>query len=291
MLQGILEQLFEFAAKSIPSERILEAKKSYQKETGEIYEDDKSYNTRMALFLEWYLFDNYQPDSSKTILEVLLEEKPESWSQDQIKIFNEINENIQALFLVKKVKGDSVKVLNLFTDDVYLVQEKDSGLIFRKNDIFQGRIISYKEQYYFTGNYCFHPEKTHKFIKPEIKSVAKTIIQYKNDLAKVEKALLQANKTLKKQELDIQKLNEKKTNTDSENKISKFNEKLNVLIGEKENQAQIIRGLEGEVFKIKNDKIKVEGKKQINALINRFAYMNLKWERSRQIDIYDIYKN
>ena len=28
MLQGILEQLFEFAAKSIPSERILEAKKS-----------------------------------------------------------------------------------------------------------------------------------------------------------------------------------------------------------------------------------------------------------------------
>ena len=74
MLLEILEQLYEFAAKLLPSEQIMEGKKSYQKETGEIYEDDKSYNTRMALFLEWYLFDNYHPVSSKTILEILLEE-------------------------------------------------------------------------------------------------------------------------------------------------------------------------------------------------------------------------
>ena len=60
MVGGILEKLFEFAANSIPSEKIFEAKRYYQKETGEIYEDDKSYNTRMTLFLEWYLFDNYQ---------------------------------------------------------------------------------------------------------------------------------------------------------------------------------------------------------------------------------------
>ena len=44
MLREILEQLFEFAAKNIPSDQILEAKKAYQKETGEIYEDDNSYN-------------------------------------------------------------------------------------------------------------------------------------------------------------------------------------------------------------------------------------------------------
>ena len=40
-----------------------------------------------------------------------------------------------------------------------------------------------------------------------------------------------------------------------------------------------------------NDKIKIEGNKQINALINHLAYKKLKWERSRQIDISDIYKN
>lgn len=291
MLHEILEQLFEFAAKSIPSEQILEAKKSYQKETGEIYEDDKSYNSRMALFLEWYLFDNYAADSSKTILETLLEDNPEAWDSDKFNIYNAIKESIQALFQVKKVKDDSVKVLNLFTDETYLVQEKDSRLIFRKNDIFQGRVIFFQEQFHFTGNFCFHPEKTHKYIKPEIKTISKTLIQYKKDLATIEKALLKANKNLKNLEFDIEKLKEKISNSDSEYKIAKLNKNLALLIEDKETQTNTIQKLESEAFIIRNDKIKIEGKKQINALANRFAYMNLKWERSRQIDISDIYKN
>lgn len=291
MLHEILEQLFEFAAKSIPSEQILEAKKSYQKETGEIYEDDKSYNSRMALFLEWYLFDNYAADSSKTILETLLEDNPEAWDSDKLNIYSAIKESIQALFQVKKVKDDSVKVLNLFTDETYLVQEKDSRLIFRKNDIFQGRVIFLQEQFHFTGNFCFHPEKTHKYIKPEIKTISKTLIQYKKDLATIEKALLKANKNLKNLEFDIEKLKEKISNSDSEHKIAKLNKNLALLIEDKESQTNTIQKLESEAFIIRNDKIKIEGKKQINALANRFAYMNLKWERSRQIDISDIYKN
>ena len=290
MVRNYLEQLFEFAAKSIPSEQIFEAKKSYQKETGQIYEDDKSYNTRMTLFLEWYLFDNYQEQSSKTILEVLLEENPESWNADQIKTFNNFNENIQGLFLVKKVKGNGVKVLNLFTNQIHLVQEKDSGLIFRKNNIFQGRIIYFENQYYFTGNFCFHPEKTHKFIIPEAKNIEKFLSQHKNDLIKIKKKLHKVNKNLKKYEIDINKLNENIKNTSSINKIEKLKQKLQNFHEEQEKQIQITQQLQEEVFNIENNKIKFEGRKKINELLNRFAYMNLKWERSRQIDISDIYK-
>jgi len=52
MPQKILEPLFKFAAKTIPKEQILAAKKFYHMETGNFYEDDKHYNSRMALFLE-----------------------------------------------------------------------------------------------------------------------------------------------------------------------------------------------------------------------------------------------
>ena len=291
MLQEILEQIFEFTAKSIPSEEILEAKKSYQKETGEIYEDDKSYNSRMGLFLEWYLFDNYENESSNNILELLLEKKPEAWSNDQIAKFKEINENIQGLFLVKKVNNNSVKVLNLFTDDIYLIQDKEPKLIFRKNDIFQGRIIIFQKQFHFTGNYCFHPEKTHKFIKNEIREVAKFLIQNKKDLANIENVLLKEKRILQKQEININNLKDKLKHVDSENKIKNINQEINFLNGEKEKKFQIIKDLEGEVFNIKNVKTKIEGKQKINNLLNRFSYMNLKWERSRQIDISDIYKN
>ena len=291
MVGEILEQLFEFTAKSIPSEKIFEAKRSYQKETGETYEDDKSYDTRMALFLEWFLFDNYPNESSNNVFDLLLAENTDNWDSDQIINFKKINENIQGLFLVKKVKGDIVKVLNLFTDNIYLVQEKDSGLIFRKNNIFQGRIINFQNHYFFTGNFCFHPKETHKFIKLEISSVANFIDQNKRDLAIVENGLLKEKKILQKQEINIAKLIDKIKYIDSDNKITNINQDLKILIEKKKYKFKIIEDLKNEIFKIKNNKIKIEGRKKINGLLNRFAYMNLKWERSRQIDITDIYKN
>ncbi len=289
MLQEILEHLFEFAAKSIPSDQILEAKKAYQKETGEIYEDDKSYNIRMDLFLEWYLFDNYLPEKSKTVIEILIEDNQETWPEDKLKIYQSITETIQGLFLVKKIKDDHVKVLNLFTDEIYMVQEKDTRLIFRKNDIFQGRIIFFQEQFYFTGNFCFHPEPTHKYIKPEIKTIARVQIQHRKDLTKLEKLLAKENNKLKKLEAQIDKLNKKISNAGTED--TRFNQKLSLLNDESEGIDKVIQGVEKEISVIKHDKIRVKGNEQINKLINKFAYMNLKWERSRQIDISDIYKN
>ena len=171
MLHIFLEQLFEFAAKMIPEEQILAAKQTYQLETGAIYEDDKSYNSRMALFLEWYLCNNYAPKSSKTVLENLLENNSEECNSEKLTFYRSVSESIQSLFFIKKVNDDSVKAVNLFNDENYLVRENDSRLIFRKNDIFQGRIINFQKNIHFTGNFCFHPEKTHKYIKSEIKII------------------------------------------------------------------------------------------------------------------------
>jgi len=291
MPQKILEQLFKFAAKTIPDEQILAAKKTYQMETGTIYEDDKSYNSRMALFLEWYLFNKYAPNSSKTVLQVLLENNSEEFNNDKLNIYKSISESIQSLFLIQKVNDGSVKAINLFTDEIYLIQEKDSLLIFRKNDIFQGRIIYFQNHFRFTGNFCFHPKKTHKYIKSEINLIAKKLNQYKKDLAKTEKTLLKAKTKLNQHELDIGKLNKKLQNNNSENKIAKLNQKLKLLAEEKGAQIRTIQELTNQVSFIRNDKIKLEGGKQINALINHLAYKKLKWERSRQIDISDIYKN
>ena len=291
MFHEILDQLFEFAAKTIPDEQILAAKKTYQMETGTIYEDDKSYNSRMALFLEWYLFNKYAPNSSKTVLQVLLENNSEEFNNDKLNIYKSISESIQSLFLIQKVNDGSVKAINLFTDEIYLIQEKDSLLIFRKNDIFQGRIIYFQNHFRFTGNFCFHPKKTHKYIKSEINLIAKKLNQYKKDLAKTEKTLLKAKTKLNQHELDIGKLNKKLQNNNSENKIAKLNQKLKLLAEEKGAQIRTIQELTNQVSFIRNDKIKLEGGKQINALINHLAYKKLKWERSRQIDISDIYKN
>jgi hypothetical protein len=291
MLRETLEQLFELAAKAIPSDQILEAKKAYQKETGEIYEDDNSYNSRMALFLEWFLFDDCIVEKSQTPLETLIEENTDAWSSDKLEIYKSITKSIQGLFLVKKIKDEKVKVVNLFTDETYLAHEKDSRLIFRKNDICQGRLIFIQEQFHFTGNFCFHPEKTHKYVRQEIKVINEAQAGDRKDLFNIKKRLLKENKNFKNKEAEIEKLNEKIKNTDLEIKITKFRQKLSLLIEEKNSFSKTIKHLESSVFSLEHDKIRVEGNKHINKLINKLAYMNLKFERSRQIEISDIYKN
>jgi hypothetical protein len=291
MLREILEQLFEFAAKAIPSDQILEAKKNYQKETGEIYEDDHSYNSRMALFLEWYLLDNYILEKSKTPLEIILDEQSIFLSTEKFETYKIFTKSIQGLFIVKKVKNKTVKVTNLFTDETYLVQEKDSRLFFRKNDICQGRLVLFQEQFYFTGNFCFHPEKTNDYIKREVKLINKVQSGHRRDLVKINYDLLKSKNKLKKNETEIGKINNKINNVDSENKIKKLNQKLSLLIEETKNFNRIIKDMESNAYTLEHYEIRIEGNKQINKLINKLSYMNLKLERSRQIDTSDIYKN
>ena len=291
MLKERLEELFEFIAQHIPSEQIMLAKKEYQKTTGETYEDDKSYNTRMSLFLEWYLLDNYEPGAEITILERITEDNKSSWSQEHIEVCQDIANNIQALFEVKKVRDNSVTVIDLFKNQKYHINENDSKLIFRKNDIFQGRIVFHHAQWHFTGHFCFHPNKNQGFIKNEIKKISLLYLSWEKELNSLEKELSKIVKTSLKNIKYIEKIKIKLERTDS---ISAKDKLTNELLNLEENNRQFeitIKDIEKKICVLKNETIKMKGRGLISELINKLSYMNLKWERSRQIEVTDIYKN
>jgi len=291
MLKERLEELFEFIAQHIPSEQIMLAKKEYQKTTGETYEDDKSYNTRMSLFLEWYLLDNYEPGAEITILEKITEDNKSSWSQEHIEICQDIANNIQALFEVKKVRDNSVTVIDLFKNQKYLINENDSKLIFRKNDIFQGRIVFHHAQWHFTGHFCFHPNKNQGFIKDEIKKISLLYLSWEKELNSLEKELSKKVKISLKNIKYIEKIKIKLERTDS---ISAKDKLTNELLKLEENNRQFeinIKDIEKKICVLINKTIKMKGRGLISELINKLSYMNLKWERSRQIEVTDIYKN
>jgi len=291
MLKDNLEQLFEFIAQHIPSEQIMQAKKEYQQTTGEIYEDDNSYNTRMALFLEWYLLDNYVPDSQKTILENIIEENQSTWDKNHLEVCRDITNNIQALFEVKKVRDNSVTVLDLFNDEKYLVDEEDSKLAFRKNDIFQGRIVPHQGKWNFTGYFCFHPSKTQRYLKDEAKKIFLLQRSWQKELTGLEKELSKKEKASSKNSKYIEKIKSKIEGTDMSERRDPLISKLIVLEKNGNEMAISTQETEKQITRLKIETIKLEGRKLISELINKLAYMNLKWERSRQIEISDIYKN
>ncbi len=291
MLKENLEQLFEFIAQHIPAEQIMQAKNEYQQTTGEIYEDDNSYNTRMALFLEWYLLDNYMPGTQRTILENIIEGNQSSWSQSHLEACQDITNNIQALFEVKKVRDNSVTVLDLFKDEKYMVDEDDSKLVFRKNDIFQGRIVPHQGKWNFTGYFCFHPSKAQHYLKDEAKKIYLLQRTWQKELAGLEKELSKKEKVSSKNSKYIEKIKTKVEHTDFGPKREKLISELLVLEENGNVMAVSTQETEKKISRLKVDTIKLEGRKLSSELINKLAYMNLKWERSRQIEISDIYKN
>jgi hypothetical protein len=291
MLKENLEQLFEFIAQHIPAEQIMQAKKEYQKTTGEIYEDDKSYNTRMALFLEWYLLDNYIPGTQNTILENIIEENPLTWDQSHLEACRDITNNIQALFEVKRVRDKSVTVLNLFNKEKYLVDEDYSKLTFRKNDIFQGRIVYHQGKWHFTGYYCFHPRKTQRYLKDEAKKILLIKQTWLKELGDLEKVLSKQEKKLSKNTKYIKKIKIKIERAGFFSNKDKLATELLVLEENGNAMAISTQETENKITRLQIKTIKLEGRRLVSEWINKLAYMNLKWERSRQIEISDIYKN
>jgi len=64
--QPYLDQLIAFASHEDRKPDLLAAKAEYFQRTGEVFEDDKQFETRMASFLDHFLFDRPRPESGKT---------------------------------------------------------------------------------------------------------------------------------------------------------------------------------------------------------------------------------
>ena len=174
MIKDSLEHLIKIATDAPFSNDLLVARKEYQKYAGDIFEDDKSYENQMALFLEWYIFERIDPIHDQTVLEVIINNEKEV-SPHLLKNIRKFTSNIHCLFIIKKIRGHSIRVINLFDDEKYDVVGSSNKFSFSKGTVFEGRLLSHEDSCYFTGNFCFHPEDSKKFIKSEIKKI--TLIQ------------------------------------------------------------------------------------------------------------------
>ena len=228
MIKDSLEHLIKIATDAPFSNDLLVVRKEYQKYAGDIFEDDKSYESQMALFLEWYIFERIDPIHDQTVLEIIINNEKEV-SPHLLKNIRKFTSNIHGLFIIKKVRGHSIRVINLFDDEQHDVVGSSNKFYFSKGTVFEGRLLPHEDSCYFTGNFCFHPEGSKKFIKSEIKKI--TLIQ-KSQEKKLEPQKREAkkeNKKLNKTVCRIRKLQEKVKKLNNDKKISKIQDNLDEL--------------------------------------------------------------
>lgn len=290
MLQDELNKIIEYTAGPELADEVHKAKTEYQGIVGNIFEDDPSFETRMASFLEWYTFDRIMDGSTMTPLLAFIEKHKENCSSETLKTYENLTRGIHGIFIVKKIKPDHVVVLNLFDKTKNTVQEKQSEIIFRKNDVFEGRIVPYSGENHFTGAFCFHPQKALKVIKSGIdqlnKENQKSEVELKNLKSKKNDLVNKTGKLNSK----IEKVTRKIMQSRSIVKTSSLEEKRTALEQEKSNLENQQTELDKKISYMLDVTFKKEIPQARIKLIQKFSYMNLKWERFRQIDINDIYR-
>ena len=72
MIYELLGKVMDFATSPEYEEEVKQAKEEFFGRTGQVYEDDEAFETRMTLFLEWYLFDRKINGSDQTPFDLLM---------------------------------------------------------------------------------------------------------------------------------------------------------------------------------------------------------------------------
>ena len=289
MIKDSLEHLIKIATDAPFSNDLLVARKEYQKYAGDIFEDDKSYESQMALFLEWYIFERSDPIHDQTVLEVIINNEKEV-PPPLLKNIRKFVSNIHGLFSIKKIRDHSIRVVNLFDGEQYDVVGSSSKFYFSKGTVFEGRLLPHEDSCYFTGNFCFHPEGSKKFIKSEIKKI--TSIQ-KSQEKKVESQKREAKKEgkkLNKAVCRIRKLQEKIQKLNNDKKISEIRDNLDKLESIRAKHEENCSLLEKKIT-IFTHEIRRESKLNRTQLMLKLSHMQLLLERSRNIELKDIYRN
>lgn len=169
MLNEHIERFTQAATSDEFAEEIILAKKEYFSKVGEVFEEDKSFENKMRAFTEWYCFDRIMNKYEKTPIQYFNLINTATLSSEEKDVYKDFLKNVHSIFYVAKLNKDSLVVQDMCGSEKSLISSENANLVFQKGDVFEGRIIPYKEKYYFSGVFCFHPGKLYRKIKKELK--------------------------------------------------------------------------------------------------------------------------
>jgi hypothetical protein len=170
--QPYFERLIQFGSAEPRKADLLSAKAEYFRLTGEVFEDDKLFETRMAAFLDYYLLDRVSPLTQKSPARELHEQMLVSTPEDAA-AFRSFTETVHGLFELRKSVKEHVKLRELFSGKEYDVTERRHLVGLEKGDIFEARLIPFGGHLWFSAAFCYHPREALKAIRKEIKRLKK----------------------------------------------------------------------------------------------------------------------
>lgn len=164
-----LERLIAFASADARKKDLLEAKGEYFNLTGEVHDDDKHFEMRMASFLDFYLFDRRSQPTKKTPAQELYDNLQKTAPPEEVLAFRSFTETVHGLFEVRRLGKGVVRLRALFSGKDYDVNERRQLAGLEKGDIIEARLIPFAGNLLFSNAFCYHPREASKAIVKEAK--------------------------------------------------------------------------------------------------------------------------
>ena len=173
MYQKYLEPIVENYTTGEYYQEVYHAKLEYFDKAGIVYEDDPEFEQRMCIFMDWYLFDRDLPGIDLPPIKYYFRKNKEKFSNEELNIYKDFCSTFHSVYRLKRLTWDrkGFVVLDLFSNKTYTVIDSEITRGFTRGDLFEARIIPFKNRYEFSRGFCFHPSEMESFILGEIKKV------------------------------------------------------------------------------------------------------------------------
>ena len=173
MYQKYLEPVIEEFTTGEYYREVYQAKQEYFDKAGVVYEDDLEFEQRMCIFMDWFLFDRDLPGVDLPPIKFYFRKNKDRFTNEELNIYRDFCSTIHSLFRLKRFTWNKIGLVvhDLFSNKSYTVVDSEINKGFTRGDIFEARIIPFKEGFEFSRGFCFHPVEMESFILGEIKKV------------------------------------------------------------------------------------------------------------------------
>ena len=167
--QAYLDELYSFASQDSLKEQLLAAKATFFAGSGAVLEDDRAFDQRMAMMLDYFLFDRMLDGTGRTPAQhYALQQSAVRPALDRQRL-KALAKTTHSLFEMRKFLGEGVRLRNLFTGKDVDVFERRKLAGLNKGDIFDARLLPFDDKILFSQAFCFHPSAARANILKEIK--------------------------------------------------------------------------------------------------------------------------
>ena len=173
MYQKYLEPVIEEFTTGEYYREVYNAKQEYFEKAGIVYEDDPEFEQRMCIFMDWFLFERDLPGVDLPPIKYYFRKNKERFTNEELNIYKDFCATIHSVFRLKRFtwRQRGLVIHDLFSTKTHTVTDSEINRGFARGDIFEARIIPFKESFEFSRGFCFHPVEMESFIVGEIKKV------------------------------------------------------------------------------------------------------------------------